>query len=144
MTEGNWITMPEVPLITAGDPEATAEEGGNVTDAPDDGVRAAEETTEPTDEVERTEAIVGTIAPAPVSPGAATVPEEDAAPTPDEVAPATVNTEENAGGDTSEMAHAAELEAALLVASSPGREDPSEPAAAEPAEAPVVTDEAEV
>jgi hypothetical protein len=42
------------------------------------------------------------------------------------------------------MAHAAELEAALLVANSPGREGPPEPAAAEPAEAPVAAAEAEV
>jgi hypothetical protein len=42
------------------------------------------------------------------------------------------------------MAHTAELEAALLAASSPGREGPPEPAAAEPAEAPVITAEAEV
>jgi hypothetical protein len=73
-----------------------------------------------------------------------TVPEVDVAPTPDEAAPITVNTEENAGGDTSETAHAAELEAALLAASSPGREGPTEPAAAAPTEAPVVTAEAEV
>jgi hypothetical protein len=80
----------------------------------------------------------------PASPGAAAVPEIDAAPVPDEAAPVAVNTEENTGGDASEMTHAAELEAALLAASSPGREDPAEPAAAAPAEAPVVTAEAEV
>jgi hypothetical protein len=32
MTEGSWIAMPRVPLITAGDPEATAAEEGNVTE----------------------------------------------------------------------------------------------------------------
>jgi hypothetical protein len=100
--------------------------------------------TTPSDEVERAEAAVGTVSPAPASPRAAGVPEEDVAPAPDEVAPTTVNAEENAGGDTSEMAHAAELEAALLAASSPGREGPPEPTAAEPAKAPVVTAEAEV
>jgi hypothetical protein len=66
---------------------------------------------------------------------------------PDEAAAAAVNTEENAGGDASDTAHAAELEAALLAVSSPGREDPAEPAAAvvaAPTEAPVVTGEAEV
>jgi hypothetical protein len=66
---------------------------------------------------------------------------------PDEAAAAAVDTEENAGGDASETAHAAELEAALLAVSSPGREDPSELAAAAvaaPTEAPVVTEEAEV
>jgi hypothetical protein len=157
MTEGNWIAMPGVPLITVGNPEAVAVEGGNVTDAPGNGARAAEGTTGPTsdearmdratgpsDEVEHIEAAVETISPAPASPGAATVPEVDAAPVTDEAAPAAVNTEENAGGDASEMAHAAELEAALLAASSPGREDPAEPAAAAPAEASVVTAEAEV
>jgi hypothetical protein len=44
---------------------------------------------------------------------------------PDEAAPAAVNIEENAGGDALETAHAAELEAALLAASSPGRKDPT-------------------
>jgi hypothetical protein len=103
-----------------------------------------ERATGPSDEVERTEAAVGTVSPAPASPGAAAVPEVDAALAPNEVAPATVNTEENVGGDTSEMVHATELEAALLAASSSGREGPPEPAAAAPAEAPVVTAEAEV
>jgi hypothetical protein len=130
--------MPEVPLITAGNPEAAAVEGGNMVDAPGDGAHAAEGTTGPTsdeartdratgpsDEVERTEATVETISPAPASPGAAAVPGVDAAPVPDEAAPAAVNTEENAGGDASETAHAAELEAALLAASSPGRKDPT-------------------
>jgi hypothetical protein len=157
MMEGDWIAMPGVPLIAAGNPEAAAEEEGDGTNAPGDGARAAEETTRPTsdearvdratgplDEVERAEAAVGTVSPAPASPGAVAVPEVDAAPAPDEVAPATVNTEGNAGGDTLEMAHTAELEAALLAASSPGREGPPEPAAAEPAEAPVITAEAEV
>jgi hypothetical protein len=87
---------------------------------------------------------VGTIAPVLASPGAAAVPEEDAAPASDEVVPATANAEENAGGDASEVAHAVELEATLLATSSPGHEGPPEPAAAEPAETPVVTAEAEV
>jgi hypothetical protein len=153
--------MPGVPLITAGDPKAAAREGGgNVTDAPGDGARAAKETTGPTteeehvnrgtgpsDEVERTEAAEETVPPAPTSPGAASVPEADAAPVPDEAAAAAVNAEENTEGDASETAHAAELEAALLAVSSPGREDPSEPATvavAAPTEASVVTEEAEV
>jgi hypothetical protein len=157
MTEGNWIAMPGVPLITTEDPEAAAVEEGNVTDAPGDGVRAAEGTIGPTsdearvdratglsDEVERTEAAVETVSPAPASPEAAAVPEVDAAPALDEAAAGTVNAEENARGDTSETTHAMELEAALLAASSPGREGPVEPAAAAPAEAPVVTAEAEV
>jgi hypothetical protein len=160
MTEGNWIAMPGVPLITAGDSETVIREEGNVTDAPGDGARAAEETTGPTtdeervyratgssDEVERAEAAEETVPPAPASPGAASVPEAEAAPVPDEAAAAAVNTEVSAGGDASETAHAAELEAVLLAASSPGREDPAEPAAAAvaaPTEAPVVTEEAEV
>jgi hypothetical protein len=157
MMEGNWIAMPGVPLITAGNPEAAAGEGGNMTDAPGDGACATEDTTGPTsdgacgdratgpsDEVGRTEAAVATISPAPASPGVVVVPEVDDAPAPDEAAPVAVNTEKNAGGDTSETAHAAELEAALLAASSPGCEGPTEPAAAAPSEAPVVTAEAEV
>jgi hypothetical protein len=100
--------------------------------------------TGPADEVERTEAAAGTVSPAPASPGAAAVPEVDAAPALEEVAPATVNAKEDTGGDTSEMAHAAELEAVLLAAGSPGREGPLEPAAVAPAEAPVVAAEAEV
>jgi hypothetical protein len=159
MTEGNWIAMPGVPLITAGDPEAAVREEGNVSGAPGDGARAAEETTGPTTDeervnkatgpsvdVERTEAAVETVPPVPTSPVAASVTEVDSAPTPDEAVAAAVNTEENAGAD-SEAAHVAELEAALLAASSPRREDPAEPAAASvaaPTEAPVVTEEAEV
>jgi hypothetical protein len=66
---------------------------------------------------------------------------------PDEAVAAAVNTEENARADALEAAHVAELGAALLATSSPGREDPTEPAAASvaaPTEAPVVTEEAEV
>jgi hypothetical protein len=66
---------------------------------------------------------------------------------PDEAVVAAVITEENTRADASEVAHVAELEAALLAASSPGREDPAEPAAdaaAAPVEAPVVTEKAEV
>jgi hypothetical protein len=47
--------------------------------------------------------------------------------------------EEDTGADASEAAHVAELEAALLAASSPRRESPAEPAAdaaAAPREAP--------
>jgi hypothetical protein len=119
MMEGDWIAILGVPLITVGDPEAAVGEEGNGTDAPGDGARAAKGTTGPTfdearvdratwpsDEVERTKAAMGTVSPALACSGAAAVPEVDAAPAPDEVAPATVNTEENVGGDTSEMAHA--------------------------------------
>jgi hypothetical protein len=65
----------------------------------------------------------------------------------DEAVAAAVITEENARADALEEAHVADLEAALLAASSPVREDPAEPAAdstAAPIEAPVVTEEAEV
>jgi hypothetical protein len=145
MMEGDWIAMPSVPLIAAGNPEVAAGVEGDGTNAPGDGTRAAEEVTVPTtDEAEHAEAAVGTVAPVLASTEAAAVPDEDTAPAPDEVAPATANAEENAGGDASEMMHAAELEAALLAASSPGREGPSEPAAAELAETPVITAEAEV
>jgi hypothetical protein len=160
MMEGNWITMPGVPLITAGDPEAAVREEGEVTDALGDGARTAKETTGPTTEeegvdratgpsveVERTEAAEEAVPPAPASPVAASVPEVDSAPAPEEAVAAAVITEENTRADASEAAHVAELEAVLLAASSPGREDPAEPAAAlatAPTEAPVVTEEAEV
>jgi hypothetical protein len=85
-----------------------------------------------------------TVSPAPTSLKAAAVLEVDTAPASEEVAPVAVNTEENIGGDTSETTHAAELEAALLAASSPGCEGPTESAAAAPAEDPVVVAEAEV
>jgi hypothetical protein len=152
--------MPGVPLITSGDPEAAAREEGEVIGAPGDGSRAAEETTGPTTEeermdratgpsveAERTEAAEEVVPPAPASPGATPVPEVHSAPVPDEAVAAAVITEENAGADASEAVHIAELEAVLLAASSPGREDPAEPAAdsaAAPVEAPVVTEEAEV
>jgi hypothetical protein len=160
MTEGNWIAMPGVPLITAGDPEGAVREEGNVSGAPGDGARAAEETMGPTTDeervnratgpsvdVERTEAAVETVPPVPASPVATSVPEVDSAPVPDEAVAAAINTEENAGADASEAAHVAELEAALLAASSPGREDPAEPAAVlvvAPTEAPDITEGAEV
>jgi hypothetical protein len=137
MREGDWITMPGVPLIAAESPEAAAGVEGDEANAPGDDARATEEATgpasddvrvdratKPSDEAERAEAAVGTIVPVLASPGAAAVPEEDAAPMLDEVVPATANTEENAGGDASEMAHVAELEATLLAASSPGHEGP--------------------
>jgi hypothetical protein len=152
--------MPEVPLITSGDPEAAAREEGEVTGAPGDGSCAAEETTGPTTEeecvdratgpsveVERTEAAEEVVPPAPASPGVASVPEVHSAPVPDEAVAAAIITEENAEADASEAGHVAELEAALLAASSPGREDPAEPAADGAValiEAPVVTEEAEV
>jgi hypothetical protein len=100
MMEGDWIAMPEVPLIAAGNSEAAAGEEGNGTSIPGDSARAAKEAigpmsdevrvdraTAPSDDVERADAAVGTVAPVLASPGATAVPEGDAAPAPDEVAP---------------------------------------------------------
>jgi hypothetical protein len=74
-----------------------------------------------------------------------------------EVVAVAVTVEEDAAANASEAAHAVELEAALLAASSPGDEASIEPAAAEavapgvapdaaaaPSETPVVTEGAEV
>jgi hypothetical protein len=76
---------------------------------------------------------------------------------PDEAVAVVANTEEDTEADVSEASHATELEAALLAASSPGRESPAKPAAdaaavpvetpdaaAAPSEAPVITEGAEV
>jgi hypothetical protein len=160
MTEGNWISMLGVPLITAGGPEAAAREEGEVTGAPGDEAGAAEDTTAPTTEeeradgapgpaaeVERTEAAEETVPPAPVSAGAASVLEVESAPVPSEAIATAATLEEDAGADASEAAHVAKLEAALLAARSPKREGTAEPAAdaaAVPVEAPVVTEGAEV
>jgi hypothetical protein len=160
MTEGNWITMPGVPLITAGGLEAAAREKGEVTGAPGDEAGAVEDTTAPTTEEERadgapgpaaevecTEAAEETVPPAPASAGAAPVPKVESTSTPDEAVAAAATTEEDTGADASEAAHVAELEAALLAASFPGRKGPAEPAAdaaAVPVETPVVTEGAEV
>jgi hypothetical protein len=157
MTEGNWITMPGVPLITAEGPEVAAREEGEVTGAPGDEAGAAEDTTAPTTEeeradgapgpaaeVERTEAAEKTVPPAPASAGAAPVPEVESTPAPNEAVAAAATPEEDAGADASEAVHVAKLEAALLAASSPGRECPAEPAAAVPVETPVVIEGAEV
>jgi hypothetical protein len=160
MMEGNWITMPGVPLITVGGPEAAAREEGEVTGAPGDEAGAAEDTTAPTTdeehadgapglaaEVEHTEAAEETIPPAPASTVAAPVLEVVSTPVPDEDAAAAAIPEKDAGADASEAAHVAELEAALLAASSPALEGPAEPAAdaaAVPVETHVVTEGAEV
>jgi hypothetical protein len=55
---------------------------------------------------------------------AAPVAEEELAPAHGDVVAAAVPVEEDAAADASEAAHAAELEAALLAASSPGARDP--------------------
>jgi hypothetical protein len=141
MREGDWIAMPGVPLITAGNAEATR---GAATDVENDRVgaqcddaRATEEATRlgaenvrddgaegPSGETERAEVTVNTVVPALTSVGTAAAPEGDAVPAPDENVPAAASAEENPIGDTSEMAHAAELEATLLAANSPGRDPP--------------------
>jgi hypothetical protein len=70
---------------------------------------------------------MGNVTPVLAPSGAVAVPGEDTAPAPDEVVPAAADAEENAGGEASEMAHVAELEATLLAASSPEREGPRSP-----------------
>jgi hypothetical protein len=170
MTEGDWIAMPGIPLITAGGPEAAAREEGEATGVPDDEAGAAEDTTAPTTEEghgegaaepategERAEAADGTAPFVPAGLEAAPVAEEELAPAHGDVVAAAVPVEEDAAADASEAAHAAELEAALLAASSPGGEGPAEPAvdaavasveapeaSAVLSEAPVVTEGAEV
>jgi hypothetical protein len=141
MTEGDWIAMPDVPLITAGGPEAAAREEGEATGVPDDEAGAAEDTTAPTTEEghaggasepategERAEAADGTAPPASAALEAAPVPEVELAPAQGDVVAAAATVEENFAADASEAAHVAELEAALLAASSPGGEVPVEPA----------------
>jgi hypothetical protein len=178
MAEGSLIAMPGVPLITAGGPEAAAREEGEVTGALGDEAGVAEDTTVPTTEGERADGTSGPAAevvraeaaeeivpPTPASARAA--PGAESTPVPDEVIAVVANAEEDTGADASEAAHAAELEAVLLAASSPGRESPAEPTAdaaaapvetpdaaaapseapdtaATPSEAPVVTEGAEV
>jgi hypothetical protein len=81
----------------------------------------------------------------------------EVAPAQGDVAVAAATVEENSAADASEAAHVAELEAALLAASSPGGEVPVEPAvdasvasveapeaSAVLNEAPIVTEGAEV
>jgi hypothetical protein len=66
---------------------------------------------------------------------------------PDKAVAAAVVNEEGARADASEAAHVAELEAALLAASSTGREGPAEPATDATVvlvENPVITEGAEV
>jgi hypothetical protein len=98
----------------------------------------------PSDDAQRAAATVGTIVPASTSPVTAAAPDEDAIPALDENVRAAASTREVPGGDASEMAHAAELEATLLAASSPEREAPPEPPGAEPTETPLLTTEAKV
>jgi hypothetical protein len=149
MAEGSWIAMSGVPLITAGGPEAAAREEGEVTGALGDEAGVAEDTTAPTTEGERADGTSGpaaevvraeaaeeTVPPAPAFAGAA--PGAESTPMPDEAVAVVANTEEDTGADASEVAHAAELEAALLAANSPGCASPANPAA-DAAAAPVET-----
>jgi hypothetical protein len=157
MREGDWITMPGVPLITAGHAEAAADVENDRAGVQCDDARATEEAIRPgaenvredgaegpSGETERAKATMNNVVPAltPTRPTAA--PEGDAVPAPDENVPVVASAEENPVGDASETAHATELEATLLAASSPGRKAPSEPTAAESTEPPVVATEAEV
>jgi hypothetical protein len=170
MTEGDWIAMPGVPLITARGSEAAAREEGGVTGVPDDEAGTAVDTTvptteeghaggapEPATEGERAEAADGTAPPASAALEAAPVPEVELTPAQGDVAAAAATVEEDSAADASEAAHVAELEAALLAASSPGGEAPAEPgvdaavasveapeASAILNEAPIVTEGAEV
>jgi hypothetical protein len=170
MTEEDWIAMPGIPLIAAGGPKAATREEGEATGVPDNEAGAAEDTTapttegghrggapEPTTEGERAEAADGTAPFVPAALEAAPVPEEELAPAHGDVVAAAVPMEEDAAANASEAAHAAELEAALLAASSPGGEGPVGPAvdaavasveapeaSAVLSESPVVTEGAEV
>jgi hypothetical protein len=159
--EGDWIAMPGVPLISAGNVEvargAAADVEGDVAVAQCDDARITEEATRPgaenvrddgakgpSDETERAEATVNTIVPTLTSVETAAAPEGDAVPAPDENIPTAASTEETPVGDTSEMAHATELEATLLCRQLTWARGPPEPAAAELTEPPVLTTEAEV
>jgi hypothetical protein len=135
MREGDWITMPGVPLITAGHAEAAADVENNKAGPQCDDARATEEATRPgaenvrddgaegpSGETERAEATMNDVVPALTPTGLVAAPEGDAVPAPDKNVPTAATAEENLVGDTSETAHAAELEATLLAASSPGRE----------------------
>jgi hypothetical protein len=148
MMDGDWIAMPGVPLITAQGSVAAAQEGGEAAGAPEDEAGAAGDLTAPT-----TEEGHGIGAPGPITEGEQAEAAAGAAPsapagleTTSEVAPAPADAvaapaEDDAAGDASEVAHAAELEATLLAASSPGGEGPAE-AAVDAAVAPVEATEA--
>jgi hypothetical protein len=157
MREGDWIAMPGVPLITAGHTEAAADVEKDSASTQCDDARATEKATGPGAEnvrddgaedplvaTEHAEATVNDVVSALTPTGPVAALEEDSVPTPDGNAPATASAEENPAGDALETGHATELEATLLAASSPGRETPPEPAAAESTEPPVIATEAEV
>jgi hypothetical protein len=119
---------------------AAAEMGGSGADAQHDDARVTEEVARPdaeavredraegpSDDAERAAVTVGTIVAASTSPGTAAAPEGDAIPVPDKDVHAAASAGGAPGGDASEMAHAAELEATLLAASYPEREAPPSP-----------------
>jgi hypothetical protein len=139
MTEGEWIAMPGVPLITAEGSGAAAPQGGEAAGVPEDGARSAEDITARTTEEgpggdapgaaaeeEEAEAAAGTAPSAPTGLEAASATEEEITLAPVEAAATEAPTEENTAADASDAAHAAELEAALLAASSPDGEEPAE------------------
>jgi hypothetical protein len=139
MTEGEWIAMLGVPLITAEGSGAAAPQGGEAAGVPEVGARSAEDITARTTEEgpegdapgaaaeeEEAEAAAGSAPSAPTGPEAASATEEEITLAPVEAAAAEAPTEENTAADASDAAHAAELEAALLAASSPRDEEPAE------------------
>jgi hypothetical protein len=154
MMDGDWIAMPGVPLITAAGLGAAAPEEGAAAGtaggeagvaegamAPDAEGRH-ENATGPATEEERAEAATEAATSAPavleVAPGSegGVAPEAgDAEGARGSAGDATV--------EASDAAHAAELEATLLAASSPGGECPAE-AVVEATEASAVVDEAAV
>jgi hypothetical protein len=140
MREGDWIAMPGVLLITAGHAEAAADVENDTAGAQCDDAHATEEVTspgaenvrdegaeDPSGETERAEATVNNVVPALTPTGPAAAPEGNVVPAPDENVPTAASTKENPVGDASKTAHAVELEATLLAASSPGREAPRSP-----------------
>jgi hypothetical protein len=137
MMDGDWIAMLGVPLITVEGSVAAAEEGGGAAGAPVYEAGAAEDTTAPTTEEghgggapgpaaegEQAEAAAGTAPSAPAGFEAAF----EVTPAPVDAAAAAVPAGEDTAADASEVAHAAELEVALLAASSPGGDGPTEAA----------------
>jgi hypothetical protein len=155
MMDGDWIAMPGVPLITAAGPAAAAPEEGEAAGvaegeagtaedatAPDTEERHGGDATGPAIEGERAETTAGAAPSAPAGLEAAPASEGEVAPAAGDAVAATVSAGD-ATVDASEAAHAAELEATLLAASSPGGEGPAE-AAVEATEASAVLDEAAV
>jgi hypothetical protein len=155
MMDGDWIAMPGVPLITAAGLGAVAPEEGAAAGiaggeagiaedamAPDAEGRHGRDATGPATEEERTETTTEAAPSAPAGLEAAPASEGGVAPEAGDAEGAMVSAGD-ATVEASNAAHAAELEATLLAASSPGGEGPAE-AAVEATEASVVVDEAAV